>query len=243
MLVFITHPKYFDRKKLRGKKVDLVYIFNSKILFNKFNKKCVNIGLDGKIKNENFFSKEFLNIKKGQILDLKFSVYAYFKKVELQHKRKFYVIRGGFRDYQYNLVSSTSRDIAKRDINRAIYFIDNEVINLMFNILSLYYDKKEIDKKYISKLFYIYDSFFRAYVYSFGFKRGAEIFADIFKYSLFLNTLIYYKWDKWDLYKDFFHYNYLKVLSRLFIEKITKNNIHSFIEANLKYYKENGWLL
>jgi len=242
MLVFITHPKYFDRRKIRGKKPDLVYVFNSESTFKKFDEKCVNIGLDGKIKNENFFSKEFLDFNKGAVLDLKMSMYVYFKKVSLQHKRKFYVIRGGYKDYQYNLVKSMSKDIAKTDINRSIAFIDNEIVSVMFEILSLYYDKKDINKIYISKLYHIYDSFFRTYIYSLGFKRGAEIFGDVFKYSLFLNTFIYYKFDKFDVYREFFHFNYLKVLSRLFIEKIHKSNVKLMVEHNINYYKESGWL-
>jgi len=55
MLVFITHPKYFDVKSLENKKVELIYIFNSKKLFDELsqNYKCVNIDKNGKLIDEN----------------------------------------------------------------------------------------------------------------------------------------------------------------------------------------------
>jgi len=230
MLVFITHPKYFDRKEIIGKKLDLVYVFNSKSTFKKFDEKCVNIGLDGEIKNENFFPKMSLNLQKIEIFKFKLSVYKYFNKVVYSHRKKFIMNS----NLEYSVVSIANRYL-KQDLNLAITFIEGEIDILISEVLSFYEIK---NKLHISKLYHIYDSFFKSYVYSLGFKRGAEIFADVFKYNLFLNTIIHYKFDKFDLYRDFFHFNYLKVLSRLFIEKIHKSNVKNFIEQNIKFYKE-----
>jgi len=152
MLVFITHPKYFDRKKIRDKKPDLVYVFNSESTFKKFNEKCVNIDLNGEIKNENFFPKEVLNLKKIEIFKFKLSVYRYFNKVVYSYRKKFVMNS----NLEYSVISTANRYL-KQDFNLAITFIEGEIDILISEILSFYETK---NKLHISKLYHIYDSFF-----------------------------------------------------------------------------------
>ena len=74
-------------------------------------------------------------------------------------------------------------------------------------------------------------------------ERGAEVFADIFRFSLFMHILLYYHFDKYDIYADTkFKYGYLKVLSRLFIEQIHSNDVKGLVKGYLNEYKEAGVL-
>ena len=53
--------------------------------------------------------------------------------------------------------------------------------------------------------------------------------------------MLYYRFNKRDIYEERFHFRYLKVLSRLFIEQIHQNDVKKFIHNNIEYYKENQW--
>ena len=242
MILFITHPKYFDRRKIRGKKPDLVFVFNSKEMFDKFDEKCVNIGWDGKIKHENFFKKDFITLPRNLVINRKLLYYTYYKKILHNQKKKHYYMIQGYKDALYNLTHKVARDMAKKDINDAIEYVDKQILNTVIEILTIKYSQEELNSVHIAKLYNIYNSFFRAYIYSMNYKRGMEFFGDLFKYTLFINTILDYKYRQKDLYNDFFHYNYLRVVSRLFIETICKNDIKSYIDSAIIRYKENKWL-
>ena len=248
MLVFITHPKYFNEKEIENKKVELIYIFNSKILFNKLSQKykCVNIGSDGIIKDENFFPKQTISSKaNSKLFDLKMGLYSYFKKKYHQLESKYYVKRRGYKDSEFRLVTDYAQTLYRQDISSAIYYLERETLNVLYRIITFENDKfvKRYEKLILS-IFQYTNSFYRAYIYSFSIKkRGVEIFGDVFKYNLFLNAVLYYHFDKYDIYEDTkFKYGYLKVLSRLFIEQIHSNDVKGLVKGYLNEYKEAGVL-
>jgi len=245
MLVFITHPKYFDIKSLDDKKVDLIYIFNSKVLYHKLSKdyKCINIGKDGNIVDENYFPKQTLKKYYG-LLEFKKGIYGYFKKKHYKAQSKIYVMRGGYKDVMYRMTFAEVRRLEKKNINEAILYLDNAILKEVISMLEFEYSKKwtEIHNDKLKYIFNLINSFYRAYIYRFFRKRGLELFGDLFRHNLFLNILIHYPFEKYDIYENRFHYNYLKVISRLFIEQLHKNDVKGFIKSNIAYYKENGWL-
>ncbi len=249
MLVFVTHPKFFDKKFLYRKNVDLVYIFNSKKLFNELSEKykCVNIGSSGKIKDENFFPApvKYKPVTKEKFLDLKIGIYAYFKKKRHKMMRRHYVMLRGWRDNEFEILKSFAKKALKnRKENEAFAMVDNAIQRSVVDILELERGKEYVEEfsKFIIYLNNYAHSFYRSYIYSLGFKRGEEIFGDVFRYSYFDKVMLYYRFWKRDIYNGKFHFNYLKVLSRVFIEDIHKNNIKNYIVKNIKYYKENEWL-
>ncbi len=246
MLVFITHPKYFDKRKIARKKIDLIYIFNSKKLYSQLSEKykCVNIGKDGKIKQENFFpqAKKYKRITKEKFIDLKIGIVKYFAKKKHSVQRKYYVMLKG--PYSDPLMHYGFHKAKKSEFNEGTMILDAMIVNYIAEIFRL--EKGEEftnkNKRYIELLLNFSHSFYRAYVYSLGYERGMEIFSEVFKFNYFKKVSLYYTFNKFDLYQDRFHFNYLKVLSRLFVEDIHNNNIEEFIQKNITYYKENGWL-
>lgn len=241
MMLFVTHPKYFDKRAIRGKKIDLGFVFDSKKLYSSFDFKCVNIGKDGKIRNENFFPQEILNLPKGIALSLKQQLYGYLKKREHKIKCKYMRMVQGYKDAQYKLVLSTSKHFAKKDLNQALIFMEKEMMNLLISMIE--YEMKAKDRQMYAKnfvtLYNITNSFFRAYTYSLGYKRGTEVIVDVLRFGFLLNVIEYYLFNKYDIYEDRFDYRYLKVLSRLFIEYVHRNDIKGFIEKQLEFYAEN----
>ena len=241
MMLFVTHPKYFDKRAIIGKKIDLGFVFDSKRLYDSFDFKCVNIGKDGKIRNENFFPQEILNLPKGIALSLKQKLYGYLKKREHKIKCKYMRMVKGYKDAQYKLVLSTSKHFAKKDLNQALIFMEREMLNLLVSMIE--YEMKAKDSQMYAKnfttLYNITNSFFRAYTYSLGYKRGTEVIVDVLRFGFLLNVIEYYLFDKYDIYEDRFDYKYLKVLSRLFIEYVHRNDIKGYIEKQLEFYEEN----
>jgi len=246
MLVFITHPKYFDKTKLQDKKVQLIYIFNSKNLFNelKDSYKCVNLGLNGKIIDENFFPKKLVsNIFKKMMFNNRKDLFAYFKK-KAYNKQRVYVRGMGFRDAEYRLVRNLSEQVRKKDEQVAFEYLNERIYEQIMNMIQMDVSQNEYQfrSKYFNLLHNYTHSFFRSYIYSMGFRRrGVELFGDIWTYNYFLNVMLYYSFSKFDIYKNGFNYNYLKVLSRVFIEVIHKNDIKGFIKSNIEYYKKHEW--
>ena len=246
MLVFITHPKYFERKMLYRKKIDLVYVFNSKRVYFELAKKyrCVNLGSDGKIKNENFFpqAKKYKKITKEKFLDLKMGLVKYFAKKRHQVQKMHYVMLKG--PYLDPLMQLGFKRAKESEFNEGAKILDAMILNCIEEIFRMEMGDKFVQKyeSFFEKLLNYSSSFYRAYVYSLGFERGMEVFGDVFKYNYFKKASLYYTFNEFDIYKDKFHFNYLKVLSRLFIEDIHKNGIYGFIQKNIEYYKENEWL-
>jgi hypothetical protein len=247
MLVFITHPKYFDKKSLYRKKPELVYIFNSFPLYEELSKKykCINLDKNYNVKNENFFSevndkKEFKDI----LISIKKEIYSYFKKKEHKFLQKFYVLRKGYKDSIYWITMDFTKKYVKKDANLAIKFLDQEILKLLVSIIEVEKGKEFVEKNiiYINKIFNLMNSFYRSYIYSFCEIRGSEVYGDVFKFNNALNAILYYTFDQFDIYNDDFHYSYKKVLARLFIEKIHKNDIKYFVKANIEHQKEEGWL-
>ena len=246
MLVFITHPKLFDENKLKNKKIDLIYIFNSKRLFNQLKDryKCVNIGTDGNVQDENFYpTKQVSKIFILKMFENRRSLFAYFKK-KAYNKQRCYVRGMGFRDSEYRLVRNLAVKIFDKNKIEAFQYLNREIYNQIDTMIYLESSKYEYEfkQKYFHLIINYTHSFFRSYIYSLGFRRrGVELFGDIWTYNYFLNVLSYYSFSKFDIYKNGFNYNYLRVLSRIFIETIHRNDIKNFIKENIAYYKEQEW--
>ena len=249
MLVFITHPKYFDESKIENKKVELIYIFNSKQLYNKLSQKykCVNLGIDGNIIDENFFPKRKMSEESlSKIFDFKMGIYSYFKKKYYQIESKYYVKRGGYKDSEYRFVADYSYNLYRKNKIKGILYLEDELKDMVNRIIN-FDNSSNIKKqniKFIKFIFNYVSSFYRAYIYSFSLKkRGIEIFGDVFKYNLLVTITLYYCFDKYDIYENKkFKYGYLKVLSRLFIEQIHSNNVKYLVNGYTYEYKEAGVL-
>jgi len=247
MLVFITHPKYFDKKSLYRKKPELVYIFNSLSLYKELSKKykCVNLDINYKVKNENFFpDSNTKDIFKRKMVDIKRNIYSYFKKKYYNIQRKMYVMRGGHKDVTYRIVMDICRRMEKNSRDEATVFMEEEIIKLLGLILEFEKSEKFVkdNQKFIIKIFNLTNSLYRSYIYSFSDIRGVEVFGDVFKFNYFLNAVNHYTFDKKDIYNNDFHFLYKKVLVRLFVENIHKNNIKLFVNHNIEYYKDSEWL-
>jgi len=244
MMVFITHPKYFDKRAIARKSVDLVYIFNSKKLFDELSKKykCVNIDRDGKIINENFFpqARKYKKLTRERFLDIKIGVLKYFKKKRFHfYKRHFQVVSYNDPLFKLNVTMAKKRN----DFNEAVMIINGMILEYLREIFELEKGRKFVEEyfSYIEKLLNYSHSFYRSYVYANEFDRGIEVFADVFMYNFFSKVALYYTFEKKDIYKSGFHFNYLKVLSRLFIEDIHKADVIGFVNRQVEYYKENEW--
>ncbi|WP_456479972.1 hypothetical protein [Nautilia sp.] len=246
MLVFITHPKYFDKKAIYRKKADLIFIFNSGKLFYELKDKykCVNIGIDGNIKNENFFpqANKRKKFNKVALLRIKMGIYGAFKKKLHILRNRHYMMMKSYKDTEYKLVMSYAKK--EKDFNKANSVIELETLKCIVEMIRLEHGDKFLEnhKEHARVLLNYSNSFYRSYVYSMEFERGMEIFADLIKYSFFSNVMLYYLFNRYDLYENGFHYNYLKVISRLFIENIHRNDVKNFIKNNINAYKEEGWL-
>jgi hypothetical protein len=249
MLVFITHPKYFDKKSLYRKKPELVYIFNSFPLYEELSKKykCINLDKNYNVKNENFFpepndKKQF----KHSMVDIKRDIYSYFKKKEYFFLRKQYRMRGSYKDTDYKMIINFSHmyEREERNIEKATKFMEISIEETLISILKFEKGEKFVKDniEFIKKIFNLMNSLYRAYIYSFCKIRGSEVYGDIFKFNTFLNSILYYTFDKYDIYENDFYYSYKKVLSRLFIENLHKNDIKYFVKANIEYQKEQRWL-
>jgi hypothetical protein len=243
MLAFITTKRGF-----RGldKQYELVYVFN-KDLYEYLSKdnKCIYLGMDGNIHKENFFPKNSYEKAAVHFLEIKKGVYLHFKKREYDFLRR----NGGVymsykKDPIKNLILSQADKLLSKDKNQAFLFLDGEILKLIFDILGQEYSQNFLEKNlpYYKKIFNYINSFYRGYVYSMRIKRGAEVFADIFRFSLFMHILLYYHFDKYDLNSRGFSREYLRVLARLFIEQVHRVDFKNFIKNNLKYYRRNGWL-
>ena len=250
MLVIITHPKYFDKEKLKRKKVELCYIFNSKRLYNELSKKykCVNLNSQYEIIDENFFPSETYDgrLLYPRMFSFRISILTYFYKKKYQlMKRKGVAAVGAYykRDAIYNMSVAMAKKTFKRDKSGAMRSLNDSIYSVVqegiYNIVSKsYFDE---NKEYFPLIFNLADSFYRSYIYSFpDVKRGAEVTSDVLKYNFVMNSIIYYRMEKNDIYKDGFHYNYLRVLSRLFIENIHRNlGIKEFTYENIEFWEED----
>ena len=251
MIAIITHPKYFDKSKLYRKKVDLVYIFNSYELYKELSKKykCVNLNNSYKIVNENFFpSQVYTNhrtISKIYYFRELILQYFYKKKYQLYRSHKIAQINYYYKqDPIYNLVKARAKKTFKTDKTKAMNILNEGIYKAIKDSIEEIVDKKyyELNKDYFQLIFNLIDSFYRAYIYTEeDFKRGAEITTDIFKYNLAMTIIIYYRMEQRDIYKNRFHYNYLRVISRLFIENIHANNIKAYTKAQITHWEEDEW--
>ncbi len=243
MMLFVTHPKYFDKRAIRGKKIDLGFVFDSKRLYDSFDFKCVNIGKDGKIRNENFFPKEIkLDINKDMALNIKIGVYSYLKKRDYKIKSKYLRTAEGYRDFQYRFVVSHTRDIAKKDFNKALSSIEEDIYDLFLSIAKDNYMLSNYIQNLIT-LYNIINAFFEAYICSLGYNKNEKMIIEILQYTFLLNIIEYYTFDRNDIDKNGFNNKYLKILSRLFIEHIHKINIEEFIQEQYRYYNKGKYLL
>ena len=237
MLAFIIDKRRFKEFE---KKPELVFIFNNEKLFDELslNYKCVNLDAKGIITKENFFPKR--SIKSKYIyFEVKKGVYSYFKKKYHNILRKQFVMRRGYKDSIYYLVINQARELEKRrQYEEANILLDNAIINIMKEILD--FEGIKVDKYFYYLINYTY-SFYRAYIYSFARKRGIDVLGDIFRFNLALNIVRFYKYNKFDISNSGFKTGYLRVISRLFIEQMHKNNVKNFVDRNIDYYKNNDY--
>ena len=205
MLAFLT--KEIELKK----EYDIVYIFNNQPLYNKLSKKfnCVNLSRNGMIKEMNF--KKEIDLKLYQIVDIQKVVYFYLKKKNPIYTKK---------DINMKMLYEMEK---KNFYEEAIYFMNSIINQTLDEILSMNIERRFLNKykNYVKSIFNYINSFYIAYSYRFTFSQKLEIL----KYALFINTMLYYRFDKYDLTETGFKRGYLKVLSRLFIEQIHKKEL------------------
>ncbi len=242
MIVFITHPKYFDLKKLINKKdIEIVFIFNSKSLYKNLSKKykCINIDYHGKISAQNFFPP-IKTIEKESLYNFlaqKKRTFQFFKKKLFyqQKKRGFYINRWEMeREIRLYLhyINKEKKLFRKFELlDKYIYITLNEILKMEKG-----YTKDE--NFYIKKMLNYSSTFFIGYAYSIIAFKEAKFIVDFFRYNFFLNTLLYYGFEKKDIYHNSFHYNYLKIISHLFIEYIHKIDLKK--ELNIYIRRSNG---
>jgi len=247
MMVFITHPKYFDVKVLDGKDIDVIYIFNGKRLYNmlKNRYKVALLGMDYKIVAENFFSQEFITKKVGQrlLFNNKVFTYRFLHKLKRIKKRDdvYYKSIGYKQEIKFYL--GMSKRSFKKDPNLGIETIDIYIKDILVDIF-VYEHGAEFVQKYrnnLENLFNLITSLYRIYIQSLGYKRGVEILTELNRYSYIVNIMDYYRFNGWDVYKNGFKYDYLKVLCRVFIEKIYAENVKFYVDKKVVEYEENGW--
>ena len=237
MLAFIIDKRKFKEFE---KKPEIVFIFNNEKLFDELslNYKCVNLNSNGKITKENFFPKR--GIKSKYIyFEIKRGVYAYFKKKHHKLLSRKFVMRSGYKDSIYYLVINQAKELEKKaQYEEANILLDRAIINTIKEILDL--EEIKFDKYAYYVINYTY-SFYRAYIYSFIRKRGIDVLGDIFRFNLALNILRFYKYNRFDVLNSGFKYGYLRVISRLFIEQMHKNNVKDFVNRNIEFYKSNDF--
>ena len=249
MMVFVTHPKYFDETILDGiDGVDLIFIFNGKRLYNRLKSRyrVVLLGFDYQILAENFFSQKMIKNRVGQrlLFNNKVFIYRFLHKIKRTKKRDdaFYRQMGYKQEIRFYL--GMSKKLFKENPNKGLEYIDMYIKELLLEIF--YFDHgKEFVKKYkdnIISLINLTRSFFRAYVQSLGYERGLEILTELNQYSYLVTVMDRYRFNRYDIYESGFKYGYLKVLCRLFIEHIYKEDLKKSIESRYIEYKENGWL-
>lgn len=230
-----------DKRKFKGfeKKPKLVFIFDDEKLFDELSKnyKCVNLDKKGIITKENFFPKSSMK-SKHIYFEVKSGVYSYFKKKHHDILRRQTVMIKGHKDALYNLVIRESKKLAqKRQYEEANDMLNREIRSNIDKILE--FENIQIDKYFEYILNYTY-SFYRAYIYSIARKRGIDCLGDIFRFNLALSIVRFYRYNEFDILKTGFKIGYLKVISRLFIEQIHKNNFQNFLNQNISYYKTIG---
>jgi hypothetical protein len=219
-MVFVYNHKFFKEPI----KNDLIYVFNSQKLYENLSKnhRCVNLNKNGDIANENFFPKEKIKIH-STIYQLKKDVYSYLKeyfhKLELKYKYS-----SSFKDAEFKDVIKTADNYLKKGELEAIQYINGENLRLLVKIIQImrgktFYNGNRITIGWL--LVYI-NSFYRSYLYSMIDKPGIDAFSEKLQYDLSLN-IIKNHFHKNITYKDGFHFNYLKLLSKLFLEHVQKN--------------------
>ena len=235
MLVFVVEKRRF--KEIQ--KADLIYIFNNEELFIELSKnfKCVNLNSKGIIINENFFPKRSIK-DKDIYFDVKRGVYSYFKKKQHQIMRKKMVMIKGYKDAVYNVIINESKRLEKRrQYEEAKELLDGEILRNIKGVLE--FEGIKIDRYFTYLNNYLF-SFYRAYIYSFTTKRGVDFLGDIFRFNLLLNIMRFYHFDREDVLRVGFKKGYLRVISRLFIEQIHKNDVKNFVIQNIDHYKTLG---
>ena len=237
MIAFIVDKRRFKEFE---KRPEVIFIFNNEKLFDELslNYKCVNLDSKGKIIKENFFPKR--SIKSKYIyFEVKKGVYSYFKKKYHKLLSKKFIMRKGYKDSLYYLVLNQARELEKRrQYEEASFYLDREILNNINEILS--FEGIKLDKYAYYVMNYTY-SFYRAYIYSFARKRGIDVLGDIFRFNLALNIIRFYKYDRFDVLNSGFKTGYLRVISRLFIEQLHKNNVKYFVNRNIDFYKNNDF--
>ena len=205
MLAFLT--KETELKK----RYDIVYIFNNQSLYNKLNKKfnCVNLARNGMIKEMNF--KKETNLALYQIVDIQKAVYFYLKKRNPVYTKK---------DINMKMLYEMEK---KNNYEGAVLFMKDTNFQMLNEIFSINIESEFLKKynKYIPMLYNYINSFYIGFSNKFFYDKRVEVL----KFGLFVNAMLYYRFDKYDLTETGFKRGYLKVLSRLFVEQIHKKEL------------------
>ena len=205
MLAFLT--KEIELKK----EYDIVYIFNNQPLYAKLNKKfnCVNLARNGMIKEMNF--KKEIDLKLYQIVDIQKAVYFYLKKRSIFYGKK---------DINMKMLYEIEK---RNNYEEAVLFMKETNFQMLDEIFSMNVESWFLKKynKYIPMLYNYINSFYIAFSNKFFYDERVEVL----KFGLFVNVMLYYRFDKYDLTETGFKRGYLKVLSRLFIEQIHKKEL------------------
>ena len=243
MQVFVTAPKLFDGRKLRGKEVDIIYIFDSPELYRKLAQKykCVHLSRWGRITAENFFPDPDLTEKEiDSIMSKRWTWLENFRLLIKREQRRNNLYFHGegitsplLGQWRKNRRLSPAEKMAKSE----------EVMKkALFYIYKLRYGERYIEKygKYVEMIYNYAHSFFRAYTYAQGFPRGYEVWLDDMRFIYIGRVMALYHFDRRDLRRNGFAVGYLRVLSRLFIEDTCRYVMRFWREAMEEWLKMSG---
>ena len=244
MKVFIVDKKRFNGLILRNKNIEFIVCFD-KDLYEKLQKyNIVLIDKKGKIRKSNYFPDEIYNLKSvNQLISFKKNIFRYFEKQYL------YLYRSRIGDIRRtNMLLNPWIALVnkKKIIQEKIEVLDNAIFEILMKYFEVKYSKEYVEKhRYYFEIILNYiTSFYRAYVYSLSdLKRGAELFNDIFRFIDFYELLKNHRPSESDLTKSGLKRDYIKVVSRFFIERIHKNSdIREFAKKNIELWRENKWI-
>jgi hypothetical protein len=237
MLVFITHPRYFSPSLLPREGVELIYIFNSPFLFKKLSGKYRALNLDptGKVTHHNLkpTPPTFTPELERRLTEIKFATLNYFNLKLLCPTRDFKKDRFSKKLARDNtsMVYNYARQLPYL---QRLQLAEKRIEEGVVEVIRYHHPKLSLDNPHLLALINYGRNFFHAYLQMVGLDLRFEPLISVYKWNWIAKVGSYYLFTKWDLYENRFHFNYLKVLARLFIETIHKVGLKQIIIEGLE---------